>query len=281
MTKALKAISWLFLMVWAGAAAAQDVVGEVVSVAEGARLERDGRQFALAPRVSILSGDAIVTNGSGTVQLQFLDETRVVVGPNSQFVARDIRMRRSGRAQRFAVNTVGGTFRFLSGRSSSQVYDIRTPTATMGVRGTEFDFAVERRTDTSLVMYDGEVQLCGAGRVCYAVSGSCATVRANASGVNPDPVVDTAKQALLRRQFPFTQSQNRLGGGFRTSLLGCGPADDDNPRVQATRVERVPAPPPGRVVTPVQAIGPDDDDDTGPSTGGSGGGGGGGPRSGP
>lgn len=279
MTKALNAISWLIFMVWAGVATAQDVVGEVISVAEGARLERDGRQFAMAPKVSILSGDAITTNGSGTVQLQFLDATRVVIGPNSQFVARDIRMRRNGRAQRFAVNTVGGTFRFLSGNSAKNVYDIRTPSATMGVRGTQFDFSVERRTDTSLVMYDGEVQMCGAGRVCYAVSGSCATIRAGAGGVNPNPVEDGAKAALLRRQFPFTQSQNRLGGGFRTSLLGCGPDDDDNPRVVPTRVERVPPPPPGQVVTPLQAGGPPDGDDGGSTGGGSGGGGG--PRSGP
>lgn len=283
MTKALTAVSWLVVLVWAGVAAAQDVVGEVVTVAEGARLERDGRQFAMAPKVSILSGDAITTNASGTVQLQFLDETRVVIGPNSQFVARDIRMRRNGRAQRFAVNTVGGTFRFLSGNSAKNVYDIRTPSATMGVRGTQFDFAVERRTNTSLVMFDGEVQLCGAGRVCYAVSGSCATIRAGAQGVNPDPVEAGAKAALLRRQFPFTQSQNRLQGGFRTSLLGCDPGDDDNPRLQPTRVERVAPPPPGEVVTPLRAAGPDDGDGA-PSGGGSSGGGnggGGGPRSGP
>ncbi|MEL7107277.1 MAG: FecR domain-containing protein [Pseudomonadota bacterium] len=284
MTRALKAISWLVLMVWAGVAAAQDVVGEVVTVAEGARLERDGRQFAIAPKVSILSGDAITTNGSGTVQLLFLDQTRVVVGPNSQFVARDIRMRRNGRAQRFAVNTVGGTFRFLSGNSAKNVYDIRTPSATMGVRGTQFDFAVERRNDTSLVMFDGEVQMCGAGRVCYAVSGSCATIRAGARGVNPDPVEDGAKAALLRRQFPFTQSQNRLGGGFRTSLLGCGPEDDDNPLLRPTRIERVAPPPPGQVVTPVQAPASGDGDNGGSTSGGGsggGGGGGGGPRSGP
>jgi len=223
---------WVLLSALPGLA--QDVVGSVVSVTGRAELTRDGGRFGLAPEVSILSGDTIQTGSSGTVELRFRDDTRVVVGPGSQFVAADIRMRRSGRASRFAVATAGGTFRFLSGDSARRVYDIRTPTATMGVRGTQFDFALDRRRDTTLVTFDGEVQLCGAGRRCFAVSGSCATVRAGASGVDPTAVEGNAQLALLQQQFPFTQSQERLSGGFRTDLAGCDDRDAANGRTAGT-----------------------------------------------
>ncbi len=259
---------------------AQDVVGEVVTVTSGARLERDGRVFALAPKVSVLSGDAITTNGTGTVQLVFRDKTRVVVGPDSEFVAADIEFARNGRARNFAVNTVGGTFRFLSGDSAKRVYSISTPTTTMGIRGTTFDFATERSTNTTLVTFSGEVQMCGAGRRCYAISGSCATIRAGRRGVDPDPVEMDDKVALLRRQFPFTQSQRSLGSGFRASLVGCGPNDSDEPGFRAARVRRVASPPPGEVVTPALPTGSDSSGSS-PSSGGGGGSSGGGPRSGP
>ncbi len=255
-------------------ALAQDVVGEVVTVREGAQLQRDGRRFAISPEISILSGDTIVTNRTGAVQLVFRDNTRVVVGPSSQFVATDIQIRRNGRAQKFAINTVGGTFRFLSGDSAKRVYELRTPTATMGIRGTNFDFAIERETNTTLVTFAGEVQMCGAGRRCYAISGSCATVRAGRQGINPEPVEQDAKVRLLQQQFPFTQSQSGLGRSFRTSLVGCGPDDDDDPRFVAPRVVRVATPAPGEVVTP-RRTGPQD------QGGGSGGSGSSGPRSGP
>lgn len=243
---------------------AQTVVGQVVTVADGARLERGGKPFRLAPEVSILSGDAIRTNGSGTVQLLFRDKTRIVIGPNSEFIATDIRMSRNGRASRFAVNTVGGTFRILSGNSAKRAYAFTTPTTTMGVRGTTFDFAIDPRTNTSLVTFSGEVQLCGAGRRCFAISGSCATIRASRNGVDPNPLEANNKVALLRQQFPFTQSQGALGRDFRTSLLGCDPDDDDDPRVRPAKVTRVPTPPPGQVVTlPQQAEAGDDADPSG------------------
>lgn len=221
-------------------AAAQSVVGSVVSVTEGARLDRDGRTFALAPEVSILSGDTIVTNATGTVQLVFRDDTRIVVGPGSQFVAADIRMRPNGQARQFTVATVGGTFRFLSGSSAKRVYDIRTPTATMGIRGTEFDFALDQSRDTTLVTYLGEVRMCGAGQRCFAVTGSCATIRAGARGVDPRPVTTDAKVGLLQQQFPFTRSQDRLDPRFRTRLDGCD-GNDSGPAVRPTIVREVAA----------------------------------------
>ena len=261
---------------------AQEVVGSVVSVEGQTQLTREGAPYRLAPEVSILSGDIVVTGATGTVQLEFRDETRVVVGPGSQFVAADIRMRRSGRASRFTITTVGGTFRFLSGNSAKRVYDIRTPTATMGVRGTEFDFALGRGRETTLVTFLGEVLLCGAGRRCYAVSGSCATVRAAAGGVDPTPIEAGAQAALLSRQFPFTQSQDRLAGRFRTSLAGCDDEAGSTGTVRPAVVREVSS-------TPAGSSGSDNDDDGGgggsSSGGGNGGGsgggsGGGGPRSG-
>lgn len=254
---------------------AQEVVGAVVSVEGGAQLTRDGDLFRLAPDVSILSGDTIATGATGTVQLAFRDDTRIVIGPGSQFIATDIRMRRSGRANRFTVATVGGTFRFLSGDSAKRVYDIRTPTATMGVRGTQFDFALDRRGDTTLVTFLGEVELCGTGRRCYAVSGSCATVRAGARGVEPTPIEESAQVSLLRRQFPFTQSQDQLGGAFRTSLAGCDDNDGSGATVRPAVVRDV-----TRAARSSGGSDSDDDDDSGSSGDDGGGSGGGGPRSG-
>ena len=49
---------------------------------------------------------------------------------------------RHGAAQ-VSINAVKGAFRFITGNSPKDAYSITTPTAMIGVRGTEFDIDVE------------------------------------------------------------------------------------------------------------------------------------------
>ena len=163
------------------AAVAQAPVGKIVAVTGNAILERSGRQFRPAPEIEIASGDVFRTAAGSTVQLLFRDATRIAVGPNSTFSVDDVEMRRGRQsARRFSVNAVGGSFRFLSGRSRAGVYEVTTPTATMGVRGTVFDVAVNRAQDTTLATFDGVVIFCGIGR-CETVTAGCGTIRSNSA----------------------------------------------------------------------------------------------------
>ena len=87
-------------------------------------------------------GDVITTGATGQVQLLFQDETKIAIGANSQLVIESILFNSSGTASDFTVNAVQGAFRFFSGKSEKSTYAIRTPKATMGIRGTVFDFTV-------------------------------------------------------------------------------------------------------------------------------------------
>ena len=68
-------------------------------------------------------------------------------------------VRADGTAGKFAVNALAGTFRFLTGNSEKSAYQIITPTGTLGVRGTKFDFTVDPRTgQTKVVLFEGQVK---------------------------------------------------------------------------------------------------------------------------
>ena len=108
---------------------------------------------------ALFSGETITTNRTGTAVLQFNDRTMITVGPNAKLELDDIRMSSSTRASRFVVSTVRGSFRFVSGRSSKRAYAIQTPTATLGIRGTDFIIRVTRR-GTQVEVEDGEVNFC-------------------------------------------------------------------------------------------------------------------------
>ena len=69
-----------------------------------------------------------------------------MVGPNSTLVLDRFLMRGGNRPQKFSVDALRGTFRFISGNSAKNAYDIQTANATIGIRGTGFDFSSGRTT---------------------------------------------------------------------------------------------------------------------------------------
>lgn len=117
-------------------------VGQAVDVTQNVTLTRDGQQSYLRQGQSILLGDVIATGAGGQAQLLFRDETRIAIASGSQLVIDSILFDSADTATDFTVNAVQGAFRFFSGKSEKSTYAIRTPGATMGIRGTVFDFTV-------------------------------------------------------------------------------------------------------------------------------------------
>ncbi len=123
-------------------------------------------------------GEKIVTGPTGHVQLLFDDQTRLVVGPRSTLEIEQYLLNGTG-ADRFAINALAGTFRFISGNSPKSVYSIDTPTASIAVRGTRFDLAVTRGV-TLTMLYAGALRLCY-GPNCVDLTKRC-DIGSNASG---------------------------------------------------------------------------------------------------
>ena len=93
------------------------------------------------------SGDTIVTGASGSVQVALADGGLIAVRPNSQLKIDDYAY--SGKAddsKNKSIFSLGkGTFRSITGaigQNNKQAYRVNTPTATMGIRGTDHEPAV-------------------------------------------------------------------------------------------------------------------------------------------
>jgi FecR protein len=100
---------------------------------------QDGRARPLAKGEDVLSGDRVVTT-NGRAQLRFTDGAFVSLQPNTTFEVREYRYegKTDGSEKgifgllRGAMRTVTG----LIGRVNRNAYQIQTPTATVGIRGT-------------------------------------------------------------------------------------------------------------------------------------------------
>jgi hypothetical protein len=100
---------------------------------------KDGQARTLTKGADVLSGDRIVTT-NGRAQLRFTDGAFVSLQPNTTFEVREYRFdgKTDGTEKGFfgllrgAMRTVTG----LIGRVNRNAYQIQTPTATVGIRGT-------------------------------------------------------------------------------------------------------------------------------------------------
>jgi hypothetical protein len=194
-------------------------IGTTVDVKGQVEVTLNGERYLIISGARISDGAVITTGEDGTVQLTFDDGTNIVVGQSSTLEISDVLMTTGNIASRFAINAVSGGFRFITGNSPKENYEIETPKATMGVRGTEFDLSVDSRT-TTLVLFDGAVRMCRGNNLCAMVQGSCAVARTGfftpIYGVG-----GTDAAATLTENFAFFVDQEQLLQDFRTSSRGC------------------------------------------------------------
>ena len=240
-------------MAMAGPAAALEASGQAVAVIRDTSASGPAGDRALEAKGSVYSGDLIKTNRRGTAQILFADNTRMVVGPNSQVAVDDFVFSGSSKASTFAIDALRGSFRFITGVSAKNVYSINTPTATIGVRGTAFDGHVAKDGTTTIAMWRGTVRLCDKARPrrCTEISGTCSMVqlapRADFNRVN-----DVYKRTdILDRLIPFAFRQARLMSEFRVSSGGCAirnvdptPNPNSHNNTPAPTVAPPPPPPP-------------------------------------
>ena len=206
-----------------GSAFAQQPSGRAVGVIPDASALRSEGRLPLALQQPVYMGDRIQTGPSGEAQIDFVDTTRLVVGPASSLLIDSSVMRNRKTMSSFVVSALRGTFRFISGTSPKPAYAIRTPTATIGVRGTEFDFAVLPDGGTEFVLFKGQAQVCDRSGNCAVVRGACNAISIPRSGPIR-PLVDREdRNARLRAYFPYIRARNAsLRPEFRTDVRTCG-----------------------------------------------------------
>ena len=118
-------------------------IGAVVATAGQVSASGPGGTRPLAAGSPLFERDKIVVI-SGNAQIQLLDGTKMVVGPNSALVLEKFLMRGGSTAQNVSIDALRGTFRFITGNSPHSAYNLHTSNATIGIRGTAFDFWVGR-----------------------------------------------------------------------------------------------------------------------------------------
>lgn len=207
------------LFVFSGAAVAVAApAGSAVGVDPEAAITSTGALRTLVLNEDIFLGDLIRTSSGGSAQILFEDGTKLVVGPGSTLKIEDYLLRADGSAGKMVIGALAGTFRFATGNAAKDRYSIKTPSGTIGIRGTEFDLVVDGAKSTRVLMYSGSTELCTKAGMCAEISDTCEMgemTRNSSSSLGLSTALDRAARKALRGLFVYGATQQPLGSAFR------------------------------------------------------------------
>ncbi|MEO7741914.1 MAG: FecR family protein [Usitatibacter sp.] len=130
---------------FSGAALAADI--GLVKVSRGSvEIQRDGARMPAGVGAGLRNADVIVTGADSSAGITFTDNSLVSIGPNSVFAIDKYRFDTTTHVGEFEGNLRQGRLAAASGkmvRQAPESMKIRTPSAIMGVRGTDFVVQVD------------------------------------------------------------------------------------------------------------------------------------------
>ena len=196
-------------------AIAADAIGVITAAIGTPTASGPGGDRKLAAGAPVYEDDKIAVR-TGNAQITLDDGTRLVVGPGSTLVVDRFLMKGGNSAQKVSIKALRGTFRFITGRSAKGAYSIQTANATIGIRGTGFDFW--SRAQTGVAVLDGSVRLCRNDN-CVDLREGCEVGRASSNETSK--LSGRVKGAAISRNLPFVLNQNSLRAAFRLPIQDC------------------------------------------------------------
>ena len=123
---------------------AEEAVGKIVQV-RGKRFVISSKNIKRALNVGseVYVGDPIYTGANGFLRFSMIDDAKIDLRCNSEMVIEDYRLMRAG--NRSIIHLIKGSLRKISGsigKFADDVYEMKTPVSTIGVRGTDYAIRV-------------------------------------------------------------------------------------------------------------------------------------------
>ncbi len=110
----------------------------------------DGTSRKLGVGDAIYAGERIWTDKRTSVHIQFADESRFSLGPNTEFVIEKFNFKQGADEDAFHSRMIKGVFRFVSGliaHSKGRDMKVSMRVATLGIRGTQVEGEVTDREE--------------------------------------------------------------------------------------------------------------------------------------
>jgi FecR protein len=208
-------------LVVATAASAAEPVGKTINVRPALEADGDAGNRALGKNSPIYFMDRLSTNSGGAGEFEFKDGTKLAISASARITVDESVVQGGSRFKKLGIKAATGSFRWISGKSASEAYQIETPTASMAIRGTAIDVTI-RGGKTYVILLNGNAEFCSGGQ-CQQLRQSCDfLVNDGRSVTETQPLAE----AFSNRQdaaeiFLYLANANRVSSRFRVRGGSC------------------------------------------------------------
>ncbi len=221
-------------------ASAADKIGSAVRIVNKVTGEIDQQQRQLKTDDAVNQNEAIEVSSDSLGELKLNDDTKLALGPGARLVLDKFVYDPAPSTGTVSVNLLTGAFRFITGLSRKGNYQLRTPSASITVRGTIFDVYVDGAGGTWLLLLEGSVRVCNAANQCADVSNPCGVVHITPTGALNGPIgwPAEARPINFATAFPFVVTPPSIDAAplfTRTAveLNQCAPKQPPGQRAEA------------------------------------------------
>ena len=183
-----KLIKWILLVILFYAGPLWASIGNVDKLEGKGVIDRNKTDITLEQELPIEQYDTVKT-GNGKVGILFVDDTRVDVTQHSKLIIDEFVYDPNTKKGKLNLSAKLGTIKYASGqiaKTSRQDIIITTPTATIGVRGTDFSMTIDELGGSTIILLPS-----------CDVNGNCL--------VGEISVESAAGQVILNQAFQATQ----------------------------------------------------------------------------
>jgi ferric-dicitrate binding protein FerR (iron transport regulator) len=130
------------LFALAGAAQAAQI-GVAAAVTNDVQGFEGGAPRQLTAGSGVFANERVRTGAASAAQLLFVDKTTVSIGPQAEITLDKFIYDPNKGTGQVVLDTVRGSFRFITGSQNPNRYAIKTPVGTLGIRGTIVNLLIQ------------------------------------------------------------------------------------------------------------------------------------------
>ncbi|MGQ0457526.1 MAG: FecR family protein [Hyphomicrobium sp.] len=190
-------------------AASGDRIGDAVAIVNTVFADFEKSQRTLAAGDDVRQNEAIEVTADARGELKLDDDTKLALGPGARLVLDKFVYDSDKKAGSIVLDLTKGAFRFITGVAAKPTYVIKTPNASITVRGTVFDTFILPDDTVWLLLHSGGLEVTGRKSACRVLDQPGRLIRISKDGAVGNAVdwskLEGADTAIFDTAFPFVE----------------------------------------------------------------------------
>ncbi len=172
----------------AAAAESGTEIGDARTIVSIVKADFDKEERELTIGDIVRQDEVIEVSEDGRGEFRLNDDTKLALGPGARMVLDKFVYDSDKKTGSIVLDLTKGAFRFITGVASKPTYLIRTPNASITVRGTIFDVFVLPDDSAWLLLHEGGVEVTSAKNVCHVLDRPGQLIQVDSGGEVSKPL---------------------------------------------------------------------------------------------